>query len=109
MSQKILQINFTFSGVSGSELQQSWLPAAQPIADTPGLRWKVWLVNETQRECGGIYLFDDEAAVQGFLNSPLVAAAKGDPRLSNASVKMFDVMEAHTAITRGPVLTGVRV
>lgn len=109
MSQKILQINFTFSGVSGSELQQSWLPAAQPIADTPGLRWKVWLVNETQRECGGIYLFDDEAAVQGFLNSPIVAATKGDPRLSNASVKMFDVMEAHTAITRGPVLTGVRV
>jgi hypothetical protein len=109
MSQKILQINFTFSGVSGRELQQSWLPAAQPIADTPGLRWKVWLVNEAQRECGGIYLFDDEASVQGFLNSPIVAATKDDPRLSNASVKMFDVMEEHTAITRGPVRTGVRV
>lgn len=103
MSQKILQINFTFNGVSGAELQASWLPAAQPIADTPGLRWKVWLVDEVERGCGGIYLFDDEASVQGFLNGPIVAATKGDPSLSNASVKMFDVMEAHTAITRGPV------
>ncbi|MFN8470322.1 MAG: YdhR family protein [Caldilineaceae bacterium] len=109
MAKKILQINFTFSGVSGSELKESWLPAAQPIADTPGLRWKVWLLNETQRECGGIYLFDDEASLQGFLNGPIVAATKGDPRLSNASVKMFDVMDEHTAITRGPVLAGVRV
>ena len=72
-------------------------------------RWKVWLINEAQHECGGIYLFDDEASVQGFLNSPMAAAATGDPRLSNASVKMFDVMEEHTAITRGPVLTGVPV
>lgn len=103
MSQTILQINLTFSGVSGAELQESWLPAAQLIADTPGLRWKVWILNEAQRECGGIYLFDDEAAVQAFLGSPLVAAVQADPRLSNASVKQFGIMEAHTGITRGPV------
>jgi rhodanese-related sulfurtransferase len=103
MSQKILQINFRFNDVTGAELQQAWLPAAQPIADTPGLRWKVWLVNEAERECGGIYLFDDEASVQAFLAGPIVAATKDAPILSNASVKMFDIMEAHTAITRGPV------
>ena len=103
MSQKILQINFTFSGISRSELEAAWLPAAQPIAETPGLRWKVWLMNEETHECGGVYLFDDEAAVQGFLNGPIVAATKDAPILSNASVKIFDMMEAHTAITRGPV------
>lgn len=103
MSQTILQVNFTFSGVSGAELQAAWLPAAQPIADTPGLRWKVWLINEAQRECGGIYLFDDEAAAQGFLDGPIVAATKEAPILSNASVKRFDIMEAHTVVTRGPV------
>lgn len=106
MSQKILQINFEFNGVSGAELQQAWLPAAQPIADTPGLRWKVWLVNEGERGCGGIYLFDDETAVQAFLAGPIVAAAQQDPTLSNASVKVFDIMERHTATTRGPVGAG---
>ncbi len=103
MSNKILQINFTFTGPSRAELEEAWLPGAQPIADTPGLRWKVWLVNETTRECGGIYLFDDEAAVNGFLNGPIVAATKEAPILSNASVKIFDMMAAHTAVTRGPV------
>jgi rhodanese-related sulfurtransferase len=103
MSQKILQINFTFSDISRSELEAAWLPAAQPIAETPGLRWKVWLMNENEHECGGVYLFDDEASVQGFLNGPIVAATKDAPILSNASVKIFDMMEAHTAITRGPV------
>ena len=76
MSQKILQINFTFSSVSRTELEQAWLPGAQPIADTPGLRWKVWLMNERERECGGVYLFDNEASLQAFLAGPIVAATK---------------------------------
>ena len=103
MSQKILQINFTFSGISRSELETAWLPAAQPIAETPGLRWKVWLMNETQHECGGVYLFDDEASLQSFLEGPIVAATKDAPILGNASVKIFDIMKEHTAITHGPV------
>lgn len=103
MSQKILQINFTFSGVTQAELEQAWLPAAQPIADTPGLRWKVWLMNEAEHGCGGIYLFEDETAVQAFLTGPIVAAAQDTPFLSNASVKVFDVLSEHTSITRGPV------
>ena len=37
MSQKILQINFQLS-VSAKDYEQACLPAAQPIADTPGLR-----------------------------------------------------------------------
>lgn len=103
MSLKILQINFTFRGLSRAELEQAWLPAAQPIADTPGLHWKVWLVNERTGECGGIYLFNDEIAVKTFLNGPIVAAAKEAPMLDNSSVKVFDIMDEHTAITRGPV------
>lgn len=108
MSQKILQINFKL-GVSPQDYEQACLPAAQPVADTPGLRWKVWLINEAEREAGGLYLFDDEASMQAFLAGPIVAAVKSDPALSDISAKMFDVMEAHTAVTRGPVREGSRV
>jgi rhodanese-related sulfurtransferase len=107
MAQQILQINFKFGGVSRPELEQGWLPAAQPIADTPGLRWKVWLVNEAEHECGGVYLFDDEESARAFLAGPIVAASKEAPILSHASLKLFDIMEAHTAITRGPVGDGL--
>ncbi len=105
---KILQVNFNFSGVSRADLEQAWLPAAQTIAETPGLRWKLFLMKEAEREVAGICLFDDEASLQGYLAGP-VAAMKNDPTLSNISVKQFDVMEEHSAITRGPIREGVRV
>ena len=108
MVPKILQINLTFS-VSPAELKQAWLAVANPIAETPGLRWKIWIMNEEQREAGGMYLFDDEGAVQAFLNGPIAAAIKSDPVLSNLSAKQFDLMEDHTAITRGPVGERARV
>ena len=108
MSQKILQINYKFS-IPGADLEQAFLPAAPIIADTPGLRWKIWLMNEADSEAGGIYLFDDQASAQAFLAGPLMTAMGANPVVSNISAKLFDVTEEHTAITRGPVRVGERV
>ena len=47
MSQKLLQVNVKFS-IPRTDLEDAWLQAAQPIADAPGLRWKVWLMNEAE-------------------------------------------------------------
>ena len=102
MSQKLLQVNMKFS-ISRAALEAAWLDAAQPIADTPGLRWKVWLMNEAEHEAGGIYLFESEGAAQSYLGGPIVAALKASPVVSNISAKLFDVLESHTAVTRGPV------
>ena len=102
MSQQILQINYTFSG-SRAAYEEANLPYAAPIAEIPGVRWKIWLMNETAHEAGGIYLFDDEAAAQAFVDGPVVAALRDDLSLSHVSLKQFDILEAHTDITRGPV------
>ena len=99
MSAKILQINYKLNGPRAAYEREN-LPYAQPIADIPGLRWKVWIINEAQSEAGGIYLFDDDAAVKAFVDGPIVAEMKGDPTLS---IKAFDVIAELTAITRGPV------
>ena len=102
MSQRMLQINFKFN-VSAAEFEQAVNPMAEPIAQVPGLRWKVMMINEGEREAGGIYLFDDAASVQAFLEGPIVAQVTSHPALSDFSVKRFGIMEAFTAITRGPV------
>ena len=99
MSAKILQINYKLNG-SRTEYEQENLPDAQPMADIPGLRWKVWIINEAQSEAGGIYLFEDDAAVQAFVDGPIIAEMKGDPTLS---IKAFDVIGELTSITRSPV------
>jgi len=102
MSQKLLQVNLNFS-ISKAELEKAWLEAAQPIADWPGLLWKVWLINEAEHEAGGIYLFKSETAAQSYLASPIVESLKSSPVISNIRAKLFDVLESHTAITRGPL------
>jgi hypothetical protein len=102
MSPKILQINYKFH-VPAADLEQAFLPAAQPIADVPGLRWKVWLMAADRSEAGGIYLFDDEAAVNGFLNGPIVAALGSNPAVSDINAKLFEVGEPHSTITRAPL------
>lgn len=100
MSGKILQINYKLNSPR-AEYEKENLPYAQPIADIPGLRWKVWIINESQSEAGGIYLFDDDAAAQSFVDGPIIAEMKGDPTLS---IKAFDVIAELTTITHGPVM-----
>ncbi|MDQ4076413.1 MAG: YdhR family protein [Chloroflexota bacterium] len=102
MSGRIMQLNFKFS-VSGAEYEQAVGPLADQFATLPGLRWKIWMINEEEREAGGIYLFEDVASVQAFLEGPLAAQVISHPALSDFSVKQFDVMEDLTTITRGPV------
>ena len=102
MSVKILQLNFKFN-VSRIEYEQAVSALASEFAAVPGLRWKIWMINEAEQEAGGIYLFDDEASVKALLEGPLAAQVISHPALSDFSVKQFDVMEDMTAITRGPI------
>ena len=99
MAAKILQINYRLNGPR-AEYEKENLPYAQPIADIPGLRWKVWIIDEARSEAGGIYLFDDDAAARSFVDGPIIAEMRGDPTLI---IKSFDVIADLTTITRGPV------
>lgn len=102
MPGKILQINFKYN-VSGADYRQAVSPLAAPIAAVPGLRWKIWPINEAESEGGGILLFDDEASLQAYLEGPIAAQVTAHPALSDFSVKQFDIMEDETGVTRGPV------
>src|SRR5437868_10083577 len=102
MSQQILQVNLKFR-IPRTDLETAWLDAAQPIADTPGLLWKVWLMNEAESEAGGIYLFENESSVRSYMGGPVVAALKASRAVSDISAKVFDVMQYHSAVTRAPL------
>jgi hypothetical protein len=102
MSVKVLQINFRFS-IPAADLVQAFAPAVQMLADTPGLRWKVWLMNEAEHEGGGIYLFEDAASAEAYLAGPIVASLKANPVLSDMSTKVFDVPEEFSLRTRAPI------
>ncbi len=102
MSARIIQLNFKYS-VTAEEYEGAVTPLVSEFAAVPGLRWKVWMINEAESEAGGIYLFDDQASVDEFLSGPLAAQVTSHPALSDFSVKQFDTMDKLTAVTRGPI------
>jgi hypothetical protein len=99
MSARMLQINFKFS-ISSAELMEGFGPLVEQIANVPGLRWKLWSLNEAEREFGGIYLFDDEASANAYLSGPIVAQLGQHPALSDITAKQFDVLEEPSVVTR---------
>ena len=102
MSVKLLQINLKFS-VSPEEYKQAIGPVASELAAVSGHHWTIFLMNEEDQEAGAIYLFEDEASLNAFLGGPIVANISSAPFLSDIAVKIFNVMEEQTAITKGPV------
>jgi hypothetical protein len=86
-----------------AELGGAMETAARAIADVPGLAWKIWLLDEAQAEAGGIYLFDNDAAIDAFLAGPIIGQLKSTPAFADVSVKRFDAVGPLTAITRGPI------
>jgi len=102
MAERVLQINFKFS-VNRSDYEELAASLAQAFAEVPGLEWKIWILNEAESEAGGIYYFDRGESLQQFLTSQLAADVQTHPAVSEFSAKTFEVMDAVTAVTRGPV------
>ena len=102
MSEKVLQVNFKFN-VSRAEYEAAVAGLADAFAAVPGCRWKIWLMNEREKEAGGIYLFENDAAVDAMLNGELIAGVLAHPALADFSVKRFDVLPEASARTRAPL------
>ena len=102
MPNKILQINLRFN-VSAAELVEEFVTAASHIAAVPGLKWKIFCMNDERSEGAGIYLFEDDDALKSYLEGPIIAGMKDKKAFSDINVKTFDVAEEATAVTRGPL------
>jgi len=102
MAKTILQINYHFN-VTPAEHIDLCNHVAEPIAATPGLVWKTWLMNEADHEAGGIYLFESREAAGAYLSGPIITALGAHPSISGVNAKFFDTNEALDAITRAPV------
>jgi len=102
MPSKIVQVNFKLN-VPVSDFLNLCDSVAETFANVPGMRWKIWLLNEGETEAGGIYLFETEEAANAYLTGPLFAEVRKMPQLRDISVKTFGVMENVSAITRAPI------
>jgi hypothetical protein len=108
MTVQVLLVSLKFN-IPPAEYAQTIKPLVDDILNTPGLRWKIWLIDESQCTAGGVYLFDDSSYVQAFLASPLMDNLQHHQAFTNISVTPFDILDSETAMTHGPVARGARV
>lgn len=102
MGRTIVHIQYQIR-VPLEDYQTAVAPLAPLVADTPGLLWKIWLLDDAARMGGGVYLFADQAAAQAFLAGPLVAQVRQAAILSDFQAVQFGVIDNLSAITSGPL------
>lgn len=103
MSYKLVQITFrNLQGQTKAAQKSAWERAHQ-IADWPGLIWKIWIYNQEAQLAGGVYLFVDKSSAQAYLKGPIAASLSAAPGVADMVTNLFDVDEARTATTRGPL------
>ncbi len=97
---EILVVNFSLDGMTESEYRSLCNDVAPAFAAVPGLVSKVWLADRANGVYGGVYTFENRAALDAHLASELGQVA-AIPGLVNVSMRRFEVLSEPTAITRG--------
>lgn len=95
-------LHLTFRNPQGhteAASQAAWERADQ-IAAWPGLIWKTWIHQPEHQIFGGIYLFEDQASADAYLEGPIVASIQAIPEIADFTVVQYQVDEARSRVTR---------
>jgi hypothetical protein len=98
----VLIINFQLNGVSDEQYRALVESAAPVFTTVPGLISKVFLADAESNTYGGVYFFESRAAIEAYLQSEIVAGLKANS-FTGVTAKIFDAIEAATAVTQGPL------
>lgn len=102
MTKKILQVNFKID-LPRKEYGKICDMLSQAIADSKGVLWKIWTIDEASNLAGGIYLFEDVESLNNFLQGDIVKQVASHPAISDLDAKIFDIMEEQCKVTRAPI------
>jgi len=103
MSQKILHINARLVASPDEFERDNNAESAQEFKNIPGLLWKIAYINRDAMEAGGFYLFKDEAALQAFLEGPIVAQLPNYPLWTDMKTKKLDILVEFSKVVRAPI------
>ena len=100
----IVQINYRRPDMPKAEWEARYTDArAAQFLEVPGLLWKIWLDGAEERRAGGIYLFESRAVAEAYANGPIAARMRANPDISELDIRIFDVRERMSEITRAPL------
>jgi hypothetical protein len=94
-------ITFKLDGIDEAAYQAHAEQNAPAFAALPGLRAKIWLANEQTNTYGGIYTWDDVAAMRAYQSGKIFQGLQANPSLVDVAVRDFSVLDGPTKVTRG--------
>ncbi|MEK4760099.1 YdhR family protein [Viridibacillus sp. FSL E2-0187] len=96
----MLQIKFDLDTNKQGELFP--IEGAKKLVELPGLKWKVWTVDEESGEGSGLYLYATrrDAEIRAKKAIPHLTSMNG---VSNVTTQIFEILEEHSEITRAPL------
>ena len=99
----VLIITFQLDGLDEATYRRQAAAIAPEFTAVPGLIAKTWLADPASNRYGGVYHFADRAALDGYLDSAIVAGLRRNPTFAEVAVLAFDTIGEATAITGGPL------
>ena len=94
-------ITFKLDGIDEAAYQAHAEQHAPVFAALPGLRAKIWLANPQANIYGGIYTWDDVAAMRAYQGGKIFQGLRANPHMIDVAVRDFPVLAGPTKVTRG--------
>ncbi len=94
-------ITFKLDGIDDAAYQAHAEQHAPQFAAVPGLRAKIWLANQQTNAYGGIYAWEDIAAMRSYQGGKIFQGLQADPHMTDVTIREFSVLTGPTQVTRG--------
>ena len=99
----VLIVNFNLKGMTDAAFRSMANEVASAFASVPGLLGKIWIADAGKNTYGGVYIWQDAAAMKAYLASDLGKGVVGNPNFANLTTRDFEVLSGATASSGGPV------
>jgi hypothetical protein len=94
-------INFSLTGASDEDYRNLCDTLAPTFGTMPGLITKYWPADAATNTYGGVYIWENRAAMEAYVNGEVGAAVMAHPNLTNITSRDFDILEGPTQVTHG--------
>jgi Putative mono-oxygenase ydhR len=94
-------ITFKLDGIDDAAYQAHVEQNAPVFAALPGLRAKIWLANQQTNTYGGIYTWDDVAAMRAYQGGKIFQGLQANPHMVDVTVSDFSILGESRTVTGG--------
>ena len=96
-------VNFNLKDMTDARFRSMANEVAPAFASVPGLLGKIWIADAGKNTYGGVYIWQDAAAMRTYLASDLGKGVAGNPNFANLTSRDFEVLSGPTTASGGPV------